>query len=117
MWLKVDDGFSEHPKLVEAARNLGGLHAMGRVCGMWLFGGLHASRTLSDGFIPTEVAAKLVVDRAPLEVFKAMETAGLVHFNKDRHGYEFHDWSHYQPSAERTKERRRKDRERKAGKS
>jgi hypothetical protein len=72
---------------------------------------------LTDGFVPTEVAARFYIDRAPLEVFKAMDLAGLVHFDDTRGGYQFHDWHHYQPKADKVHERRKKDRDRKAAQS
>lgn len=84
-WLKVDDQFPDHPKVLALGRDR--LAAMG----LWTIGSCYAARFLTDGFIPASalpsgsrrLAARLI------EVRLWDEAPG---------GYRIHDYHDYQPS-------------------
>ncbi len=113
MWFKVDDRFPRHPKTRASARALGGKHARARVMAFWLEAGTHSCEFLTDGFISDADVADFDVDDDPVAVAKALVTGGL--WLRVEHGYRFHQWDHHQPSAESVKEKRERDRLRKAG--
>jgi hypothetical protein len=112
-WVKVDDGFVEHPKVLAAARALGGKNAIGRIVHVWLEGANYCARRLTDGVVPLEIAERMMTDDKPIEVWKAMCAAKLAHA-EDTGAFRFHDWTDYQPSAKVVKEKRARDRYRKA---
>jgi len=101
-WFRVDDTLAAHPKTRRA-----GLAAMG----LWTVAGSWSSQQLTEGFVPTwfvetwpqgkKLAAQLV--RAGY-----WETAEI----EDEQGWQFHDWTDANPTAEKEKDRRRKARER-----
>jgi 5-methylcytosine-specific restriction endonuclease McrA len=103
-WLKVDEGFVEHPKVIAAELRLKGRHRRGRVVAVWLEMACFAARNLTDGAIPSIVAKKLHTDHKPLEVIAAMVKAGLVHRTAD--GFLLHDFGAYNPSAAEVKAKR-----------
>ena len=82
-WFKVDDTLAFHAKTVAA-----GNAAMG----LWVRAGSWSMQTLSDGFVPNQVARQLGTHH---EV-KRLVTAGL--WIKKDDGYEFHEWNQRQPS-------------------
>jgi hypothetical protein len=86
-WLRLDDQFSDHPKIVEAGPLAGWLH----VCGM-----LYCSRLLTDGFIPAGQVRKLAdVDNAT-ELAERLISVGL--WDRADGGYQVHDYLDYNPS-------------------
>lgn len=82
-WFKVDDTLAFHAKTLAA-----GNAAMG----LWVRAGAWSMQTLSDGFIPTQVARQLG---------NRSEAGRLVNvglwIEKDD-GYLFHEWTQRQPS-------------------
>ncbi len=111
MWFKVDDGFFRHPKTLDAAERLGDRWQIGRVAHVWLEAGTWAAHALTDGFVPDMAVETFVSDRRAGEVMEACAEAGL--FIKRSTGYQFHDWDHYNPTAQGVKDKREKDRQRK----
>src|SRR5262252_1528060 len=111
MWFKVDDGFTEHEKTVEAARLLDGPYAHARIIAVWMDAALYAARRLTDGYVPERVVARCLVDDDPLTVASALVAAGL--WIAVPNGFLFHDWDVYQPDAATTKAKRDEDRDRK----
>src|SRR6185436_9476820 len=105
MWVKVDDGFVEHPKVITAARHLGP-NGVGRVVAVWLEAICYAARNLTDGFVPILIARKFITDRRPLDVLDVMAMSDVRLMTKTDTGYRFHDFEHYQPSAAAVKEKR-----------
>lgn len=101
-WFKVDDTMHSHPK----ARRVG-LAAMG----LWTMCGSHCMAYKTDGFVPEwlttgypqgkKLAAELVREGL-------WENA----FQDDEVGFQFHDWLHYQQSAEEIERDREHNRER-----
>jgi hypothetical protein len=112
MWVKVDDGFVEHPKVTAAAGHLGP-NSVGRVVAVWLEAICYAARNLTDGLVPLAVARRFFTDRRPLEVLDVMALPDVRLMTKTEAGYRFHDFDHYQPSAASIKAKRHRDRARK----
>jgi hypothetical protein len=103
-WFKVDDTLAVHHKTVKAGN---------AAIGLWVRAGSWSMQTLSDGFIPQEIAETLgTVSQA-----EKLVSAGL--WDRLPTGYAFHEWEQRQPTkaqvhAERaaTAERQRASRER-----
>jgi len=111
-WIRIDDHYDEHPKFARAG-------PLGVV--MWLAGLAYCNRNLTDGFIPWNVARRLVSweflmtegDRdliwdvaigtgmhgqevdCPL-VIELLLSAGL--WTEEAGGYRVHDYSDFQPT-------------------
>lgn len=103
-WFKVDDTLAFHTKTVKA-----GNAAMG----LWVRAGSWSMQTLSDGFIPQEIADSL--GTAPQA--QKLVNAGL--WDQLPTGFAFHEWEQRQPTKAQvtsdraaTKERQRISRER-----
>lgn len=89
-WVRLDDGFPDHPKVAAA----GPLAAWLYVCGL-----AYSARLLTDGFIPAAQARRLAdVPEAGALAVRLVEV-GLWEVAKG--GYRIHDYLDYQPSAER----------------
>lgn len=82
-WFKVDDNLAFHAKTIKA-----GNAAMG----LWVRAGAWSMQTLTDGFVPHEVARQLG-SRAEARRLIAAD----LWLEKDD-GYEFHEWQQRQPS-------------------
>lgn len=142
MWVRVDEHFPEHPKVLKAGAILGGPDGCGRVVAVWLEALCYSNRYLTDGFIPEAVARRFRLDRNPLEVLRVMayQRVGLamrkVHGRSTEgrtkvigrsteghtkvigrsglgRGFQLHDYDHYQFSKVEIEEKRRKERDRK----
>jgi len=109
-WVRLDDSFSEHPKLSRAGP-LGMAMQIAALC--------YANRNLTDGFVPRAVAPLLLnfdglyiafPDAASLQgleeplavswqaVAESLVRAGL--WEEEKGGYRIHDYLKYQPSRE-----------------
>jgi hypothetical protein len=100
MWVKVDDRFPEHPKVVEAGSQLGPF-GEGRVIAIWNVGMCYCNRNETDGFVKkSTIAGWMRFDRRPMEVVEAMlrvmpdGKSGLLEDHGDR--VRFHDYEVYQ---------------------
>lgn len=89
-WFKVDDSFYDHPKVFDAPDG---------AVALWARAGCWAARNLTDGFVPAKLPARLCDD--PDTAIKELVERGL--WSRAKGGYQFHDWTVYQPSAERVK--------------
>ena len=98
-WLKVDDSFHSHPKVLAATP---------AALGLWVVAGSWSGANLSDGFVPDHVLPRLLPDGALLA--QQLVSAGL--WRRARGGYRFHDWADYNPKREDVEEERRQARER-----
>ena len=86
-WIKIDDQFADHPKVIQAGPLAGWLY----VCGL-----TYAGRYLTDGFIPAGQLRKLAdVDNAP-ELAERLVAARL--WEEADGGYMIHDYLKYNPS-------------------
>jgi hypothetical protein len=85
-WFKVDDTFHAHPKVLATDAD---------ALGLWVVAGAWSSAHLTDGFVPDHALPRLLPDSATLA--RKLITAGL--WRKTRGGYQFHDWSDFQPAS------------------
>ena len=91
-WFKVDDQLAFHAKIVAAGNS---------AMGLWIRAGSWSSAQLTDGFIPTHMANAMA---NPCDQ-DALVMAGL--WDEVEGGYQFHDWSEFQPSAEEERQKRK----------
>lgn len=84
-WFKVDDSFHSHPKVLAAEP---------AALGLWVVAGAWSSANLTEGFVPDRALQRLLPDGATLA--KELVAAGL--WTRSRGGYQFHDWTDYQPT-------------------
>jgi hypothetical protein len=117
MWVKVDDGFPEHEKVLEAGRHLGP-YGPGRVVAVWLAGMCYCNRNLTDGFVRESIVRTWIIyDKRPLDVATVMALQmpdgkpGLL--ERVEGGFRFHDYHHYQPSKDEVIAKRQRDLDRK----
>lgn len=89
-WFKVDDSFYDHPKVFDAPDC---------AVALWARAGCWAARNLTDGFVPAGMPARLCDD--PDTAVKELVDRGL--WRRAKGGFQFRDWTDYQPSAERVK--------------
>jgi len=84
-WFKVDDSFYDHPKVFDAPDC---------AVALWTRAGTWSARNLTDGFVPTGMPARFCndVDQAVRELLNR----GL--WLRSKGGYQFHDWTQYQPT-------------------
>lgn len=107
MWVKVDDAFPDHPKVLEAGLQLG-THGVGRVLAIWLKAMCYCNHNLTDGVITERVLKSWTIcDRRPLDVAAVMVMAGL--FVRVERGFRFHDYDEYQPTKAEVTAKRKKD--------
>ena len=108
MWFKVDDGMAFHQKVLKAGNEAIGAWAR---AGSWS----SAPSNLTEGYIPPEVASQI----APPRIWAKLRAAGLTEAPSDgRHGEQIHDFTVYNPRAEKVRaerdswaDRQRKSRE------
>jgi hypothetical protein len=102
-WVRIDDQFPDHPKIVAAGPAAAWLHVTA-LC--------YCNRMLTDGFIPGEKVPLLVANANKLA--DRLVDAGVWHRTSRLgvEGYEIHDFLKYQPSREEVLEERRKNAER-----
>lgn len=110
-WVRIDDSFSDHPK-VEAA---GGDAAWLYVCML-----CYCNRHLTDGFVPVEKLPRLSDRSRPAALAARLAEVGLV--DAVDGGWRVHDYHDYQPSREsvvaerdQAKERMRRVRKERSG--
>jgi len=85
-WLKVDDGWWRHPKIIELSKPARSL---------WVMAGAWCADQLTDGHLPR--GALKLVDGTRKEASELV-ASGL--WDVTEKGWRFHDWSMYQPSRE-----------------
>lgn len=94
-WVRLDDQFTDHPKIVQAGPLAGWLY----ICGL-----TYANRYLTDGRIPAAQVRRLAdVDGAD-ELAARLVAAGL--WEVVDGGYQIHDYLEYQPSADTVRKER-----------
>lgn len=99
-WVKLDDGFPEHPIIDGLSDAAFRLHVAG-LC--------FCSRQLTDGLIPAATVVRLVPKHQPKAVTELVEAGRWLPVDG---GYQLHDYLKYQPSREQVEARREKARER-----
>ena len=111
-WVKIDDGFYMHPKVVGLSPAAIGLH----VCGL-----CYAADNLTDGHIPKAAISRLTSSGSPGRMIAELEDAGM--WIDEGKTWRIHDYLDFQPSREKVlaerdlaAERQRKAREKAAKK-
>lgn len=97
MWVKLDDGFTEHIKLERAGPLAGWLH----VCAL-----CYCARQLSDGRIPKSKALRLADVPKPSALAAKLVEVGL--WEEDGEDYVVHDYHDWNPTAAEEIDKRRK---------
>jgi hypothetical protein len=101
MWVKLDDHFPDHPKVIAAGPLAAWLYVAG-LC--------YANRLLTDGFVPAAMVPRLVLsagtkhDARPEELAARLCEVGLwtaEHPAGGSWGYRIHDYTVYQRSKQR----------------
>lgn len=107
-WFKVDDTFHSHPKSRRAG--LAGV-------GLWALSGSYSMQYKLDGAVPDHFIDGIRRDPGcrcrchdPRKAAERLEDAGL--WLPDGTGFQFHDWKHYQPTADEIEAEREAARER-----
>lgn len=103
MWLRVDDHFWQHPKLLEIPAE-----HRNEAAGLWVRAGSWCVMNKTDGLIPHDVPADLL--SATVDVVTRLEFAGL--WIRVPGGWRMHGWDEWQPTRSGIEERRRNDEER-----
>jgi hypothetical protein len=91
MWVKLDDGFARHPKILAIPDPALRLH-LDAMC--------YAAGYLTDGRVETGA----LLDPKPARIRALVEVGLWVPIGAGR--YELHDWHDYQPSADDVRKRR-----------
>lgn len=100
-WFKVDDKLHSHPKWLALPK---GARAL------WVTAGSWSADQLLDGFVPTHALRTLNASRTDAD---ALVRVGLwVESQKDGGGWQFHDWSVYQPTRKAVQDKRKATTER-----
>ena len=109
----LTDEVVAHPKLLKAGARLGE-GGVSQAFHLYVMGIGYARQHLTDGFIPDGFVASCgVVSKSSL-VAKALSARGIGLWRKVRGGYVIHDYHRYNPKASTVKEKRERDRQRKA---
>lgn len=94
MWLKIDDGYAEHPKIEAAVAECGPVAMLIHVRLM-----CYCARNRTDGFVPDSALARIVADqRHGRKAARSLTSNGLILPAKA--GVMLHDWLRYNPRAE-----------------
>lgn len=103
-WFRVDDDFQSHEKVLRIPRA-----ARAAAIGTWTLCGTWSAKHERDGFVPDYIVDELggTIDGA-----EALVAVRL--WRKNRNGYQFLNWSDYQPTRAQNDERRRAESARKA---
>lgn len=111
--LYVDDKLPRHPKIFRAGAMLG-KNGAAQALAMFLDGLSYSRAHLTDGFIPDEfVASCALVDRQ-LVVAKVLVDRRVRLWHRVRGGYQIHDYHDWNRKASEIKEKREKERLKKA---
>lgn len=101
-WFKVDDNLYDHPKVKGIPKR-----ARPGAIALWTMAGSWCARYLMDGLVPQHQVAELG--------FTAKDAQTLVDaalWLDVPGGYQFHDWSAYQPTRAQVEDEREKARKR-----
>ena len=84
-WFKVDDGFYDHPKIMEAGNT---------AVGAYVRGGAYCARQLTDGYVSRAISLTICTR----SIIKRLISTGL--WLPVKGGYQMHDYLKYNPSRE-----------------
>ena len=103
MWIRIDDTFPSHPKVIAAGPRAAWLY----VCSL-----CYANRHLTDGWLPASILPVLAPGvRQPKTLANTLVSAGL--WEARDGGWQVHDYTEHQRTAEQINGVRRVDRDRK----
>jgi hypothetical protein len=91
-WFKVDDTFSDHPKVDELSLS---------AVGLWTLSGSWSARNLTNGYVTPARVRKFGGTNAEVT---ELVTAGL--WREDGEGWSFNSWDEYQPTKESVEQER-----------
>ena len=100
-WVKLDDQFTDHPKVVKA----GPMAAWLFVCGL-----AYCGRFLTDGTIPKEQVRRLADIDDPMTHAAKLVSVGLWHETSD--GFQVNDYLEYNPAGDKVRAERSAAKER-----
>lgn len=100
-WVRVDDSFADHPKVIEAGPMASWLY----VCGL-----TYCARLLTDGFIPDGQVRKLADLDGAKQLAEKLVEVGL--WERADDGYRVHDYLEYNPTADKVRADRKAAQER-----
>lgn len=100
-WVRLDDGFPDHPKAVQAGP---------MACWLFVCGIAYANRYLTDGFVPERQLPRLIEAKKPGALAAVLVEVGLWEIVEG--GFRIHDYLDYQPSAEKVKHEQELNRKR-----
>lgn len=86
-WVRLDDTFPEHPKVLAAGGDAAWLH----ICAI-----AYCNRNLTDGFVPTSALKRLSDARTPTRLAGALVDVNL--WEECDGGWLIHDYHMYQPT-------------------
>jgi hypothetical protein len=111
--LYLDDRLPTHPKIIRAGELLG-TGGASRALHLYLLGLSYARANLTDGFLPSGFVLSCGVVSNSSLCAKALSARGIGLWRKVHGGYVIHDYHDFNPKAVTVKEKREKDRRRKA---
>ena len=113
-WVRYDDGFPRHPKVVRASKLIGGKFAKARLLGVHLEATCYCNKHATDGFIPDDVVnEELTSDPQAREILRICALPSIKLAHRVRGGWRLHDYDKYQPSKKEMEDSRAYERERK----
>ena len=96
MWFKVDDSFYSNPKTAMLSDG---------ATALWLRSGSWSAQQQTGGFVPARMVPMF---RGSDDSVRELCDAGLWAYDEQKDGYQFHDWSDYQPDGEEVDALRKK---------
>lgn len=103
-WVKLDDNYRNHPKIVKAGADGMALDIAG-MC--------YSAAYLTDGFVPDSAVTTLYPVKSAKRVADRLVTVGRWERDDDHNGYWIHDYLDYNPPADKVLADREKEREKK----
>ena len=100
-WIKIDDSFPDHPKIVELSDKAFRVHISG-LC--------YCGKYLTDGKVPMRIAARFADD--DVSILAELTTVGLWKEDLPNNGFVIHDYLTHQTSKEQVEHKRQTLRER-----
>lgn len=101
-WVRLDDQFAHHPKVLKAGPTASFL---------WISCIAYCQKFLTDGHIPGRAITTICDVPNPKKQADVLVRVGLLERSDD--GYQVHDYLHFNESSESVKHRREADRQRK----
>lgn len=98
-WVRLDDGFYDHPKIERVGPAAAWLH----VCAL-----CYCARHLTDGVIPVSKVTRLADVKQPLKLAESLVEAGV--WLDEGDSYRIHDYHDYQPTRAETLAKQETDR-------